>query len=146
MSTVSRAAHDEAEVGTHGRLLSYSLKPQGTDVFVRDAGQQQSVEMIQKRLILLLWSLSVSHAYIKKNVQGTCLFPAELEDLDLPEEVTAQLCGRREFHSFFTPVDSVIRLLEKICGRTHPKDSFWLRVRQVSGKQAILPRIPTQIS
>lgn len=29
---------------------------------------------------------------------------------------------------------------------THPKFSFWLRVAQVSGKQAMFPRIPTQIS
>lgn len=29
---------------------------------------------------------------------------------------------------------------------THPKLSFWLRVTQVSGKQAMFPRIPTQIS
>lgn len=29
---------------------------------------------------------------------------------------------------------------------THAKFSFWLRVTQVSGKQAMFPRIPTQIS
>lgn len=29
---------------------------------------------------------------------------------------------------------------------TYHSSSFWLRVRQVSGKQAMFPRIPTQIS
>lgn len=33
-----------------------------------------------------------------------------------------------------------------ICSFTHPRSSFWLRSKQVSWKQAILPRMPTHIS
>lgn len=63
-STVGGTAHDETQVGAHRRLLSYSLKPQGTDIFLRDTGQQQSANIIKKDEYFSL-SLSVSHVYIK---------------------------------------------------------------------------------
>lgn len=71
----------------------------------------------------------------------TCSFPAGLEDLRLQEAATAQPCGRREER--YLHVHGHIEWIKIF---THPKFSFWLRVAQVSGKQAIFPRIPTQIS
>lgn len=47
-STVSWAAHDETEAGAHSCLLSYSLKPQGTDIILRHARQQQSAIIVRQ--------------------------------------------------------------------------------------------------
>lgn len=71
----------------------------------------------------------------------TCWFPAGLEDLRLQEAATALPCGRREERHL-----RVHDHIEWINIFTHPKFSFRLRVAQVSGKQAMFPRIPTQIS
>lgn len=60
-STVSRAAHDETEVGAHGFLQSYSLKPQRTDIFLGDTRQQQSANIITQDEYL-----SLSRASLQK--------------------------------------------------------------------------------
>lgn len=71
----------------------------------------------------------------------TCLSPAGLGDLHPPEAATAQPCGpREECHLHVHDHIEWIKIF------THAKFSFWLRVTQVSGKQAMFPRIPTQIS
>lgn len=49
-STVSRTVHDEAEVGANRCLLSYSLKPQGADIFLRKASQQQPAKKPQRKM------------------------------------------------------------------------------------------------
>lgn len=92
-------------------------------------------------------SLSL-HTSLQKNVYTTCSFPAEWEDLDHRAAATAQLCGEGGMRGGCINRIGllVIKQEENRGGLSHPKDSFWLRVRQVSGKQAILPRIPTQIS
>lgn len=46
-STVGGTGHDETEVGAHRCLPSYTLKPQGTHIFLRDAGQQQPASVIK---------------------------------------------------------------------------------------------------
>lgn len=80
---------------------------------------------------------------------ATCWFPEELEDLHLQEGATAQLCGHtvkyigRKGH---IKSKSFSLLISETVASTHPKSSFWLRDIQVSGKQAMFPRIPTQIS
>lgn len=48
-STVSRTVHDEAEVGAKRCLLSYSLKPQGADIFLRKASQQQPAKSTEQK-------------------------------------------------------------------------------------------------
>lgn len=80
-----------------------------------------------------------------KKANLTCLFPGGLEDPDLQEEATAQHCGHRELHHYCYIHRQHTKSTKKY-SLTDPKVSFWLRVRQVSGKQAMFPRIPTQIS
>lgn len=94
-STVGRAAHDEAEVGANGCLLLYSLKPQGANVFVRKASQQQPANFIKDRWTLPCFTPSLLSL---KSANVTCWFPAGLEDQRLPEAATAQPCGHREEH------------------------------------------------
>lgn len=144
--TVGRAAHDETEVGAHRRLLLYSLKPQGTDIFLRDTSQQQSAKSLEGSIILAhslcficLPKIQMSPACFQDG-RRICVSKKKQQH----SSVDAQ--GAVLFTLNHNDVTKTIKGQLLMMTSTHPKSSFWLRVRQVSGKQAMFPRIPTQIS